>query len=315
MRSAGIDWLKLSLAFMVVGLHSQLFYDVNALIGYLAVNGIFRLAVPIFFVINGFYFYSAIINEKFNPWLKRAFRLYLFWMLIYSPYWISYQGLSISTLYYFMRDVLVGYWHLWYVAGMIGAALILYLIRGVKNKWLFIIPVLCFVIGTVFQYISAHSILKNTVLAPFFQGSLLHRNFLFFAFPFFYAGYVINKNAFHEKISKRLAGNISILGVIALLLEAGANFFQNAKSFNLYFSLPIASIFIFIYCYKLNFRGNSKNIALLSSAIYFVHVLFLNIFKLFLEVSPTYLFVLVSAVSLLISWLLVLINRRFKFIL
>lgn len=49
-RNFSLDILKLFMAFMVVGLHAGFLGDFTSLGEYLSVNGIFRIAVPIFLV-------------------------------------------------------------------------------------------------------------------------------------------------------------------------------------------------------------------------------------------------------------------------
>lgn len=67
-RKISLDILKLLMSFMVVGLHAGFLGDVDLLGEYLTVNGIFRLAVPTFLVINGFYFFLSYlkINNLFG---------------------------------------------------------------------------------------------------------------------------------------------------------------------------------------------------------------------------------------------------------
>ena len=47
MRNLSLDYFKVFLAFCVVCLHGGFFYDINEVIGYLHVNGLFRIAVPL----------------------------------------------------------------------------------------------------------------------------------------------------------------------------------------------------------------------------------------------------------------------------
>lgn len=51
-RNVALDLLKLTMAAMVVGLHAGFLNDFSSLGYYITVNGIFRIAVPVFFVIN-----------------------------------------------------------------------------------------------------------------------------------------------------------------------------------------------------------------------------------------------------------------------
>jgi len=48
-----LDYFKVLLALMVVGLHAEVFGGRESLLGYLLVNGVVRSAVPVYFLING----------------------------------------------------------------------------------------------------------------------------------------------------------------------------------------------------------------------------------------------------------------------
>lgn len=55
-RNLSLDFLKIVLSFFVVGLHCSFLIDVNTDAYFATVRGIFRLAVPIFLIISGYYF-------------------------------------------------------------------------------------------------------------------------------------------------------------------------------------------------------------------------------------------------------------------
>ena len=88
MRNAYLDYLKVGLAVMVVALHAGIFQEQSAYLSYLFVNGCLRLAVPVFFVINGFFFFNVMNrNKSVFAWINRMLILYVVWMLIYSPFY------------------------------------------------------------------------------------------------------------------------------------------------------------------------------------------------------------------------------------
>jgi peptidoglycan/LPS O-acetylase OafA/YrhL len=73
------DSLKLFLAVMVIGLHANLFFDTSPLANQLFVNGISRIAVPTFFIINGYYLSGAMKDTaSFLSWAKRIALAYAF---------------------------------------------------------------------------------------------------------------------------------------------------------------------------------------------------------------------------------------------
>ncbi|MFP7657401.1 acyltransferase family protein [Chryseobacterium proteolyticum] len=108
MRNLSIDILKIVLAFFVVFLHMHLFQDTRPVLGFVLVNGVFRMAVPTFLIITGYYFYYVDNTQKLKKWLIRTFLLYLIWSLVYIPFWKK-EDIFINILF--------GYHHLWYLIG------------------------------------------------------------------------------------------------------------------------------------------------------------------------------------------------------
>ncbi len=53
-RNLYVDVLKLVMAFLIVALHGQMFYEVNDLVYYIFHEGVTRLGVPVFLLISGF---------------------------------------------------------------------------------------------------------------------------------------------------------------------------------------------------------------------------------------------------------------------
>ena len=57
---------------MIVGLHAGFLKDVNEYVSFLTVEGLFRIAVPLFFIING-YFYHLYYERKYIDFFKKLF--------------------------------------------------------------------------------------------------------------------------------------------------------------------------------------------------------------------------------------------------
>jgi len=316
-RNIALDTLKLSMALMVVGLHTGFLYDFTFIGGYLTVNGLFRIAVPIFLIISGFYFFSIALKNNQIIWLKRVLILYVFWMTCYSYFWFSLPDLSFIEIAKLLHKILIGYHHLWYISGMIGAAIILLLLRQYSSFLLFSSVVLTFIIGVIIQYSGNYHLFQGSVLDELFNHVWFHRNWLFFSYPFFTIGYLINKHSLHERVSLKLAGALSVLGILALFGESYVNYYQQDRyeGFDNFFSLVLVCPAIFILFMKLSVTGYNKNIALYSSSIYFIHVLLLNIFRKFTNLTNTELTITVIVFSVLASFFIIKINNRLKFIL
>lgn len=88
MRNISIDLLKVLLSFFVMFIHLKLLNTYQPEISYFLVNGIFRVAVPTFLVINGYFLFPVIGTEKFRTQIKKLLILYVAWMIIYAKFWL-----------------------------------------------------------------------------------------------------------------------------------------------------------------------------------------------------------------------------------
>ena len=79
-RNISIDLLKLALAVCVVFLHTHIFYDYSSLLEHSLVQGLFRIAVPVFLVITGYYFLYIDNFNKFKKWLKFNFQIVFYFV-------------------------------------------------------------------------------------------------------------------------------------------------------------------------------------------------------------------------------------------
>lgn len=153
MRNVSLDLLKLLMAIMVVALHANFLQEYSLLGSYLLVNGLFRVAVPIFLIINGFYFFNVLIQGAQSTWLKKVFILYAIWMMFYSCFWFSIPEFSFSGIFKLVKDIVIGYWHLWYVSGMLVAAIIVMLLKHRSTTFLTVAILLTFTLGVAIQYL------------------------------------------------------------------------------------------------------------------------------------------------------------------
>ncbi len=98
-RNLTIDVLKIVLAFFVVFLHMNFLKETLPTLSYVFVNGLFRIAVPIFLVITGFYFFHIDDFKKLKKWLFRTFILYAIWMLLYISYWKDSDQIFLTIIF------------------------------------------------------------------------------------------------------------------------------------------------------------------------------------------------------------------------
>ncbi|PQO40835.1 acyltransferase family protein [Blastopirellula marina] len=311
-RQASLDILKLSMALMVVGLHGHFLADVSTVTSYLLIQGIFRIAVPTFLLINGFYLYSTLEANRLGVWLKRMITLYLCWTLFYAYTWWPSDPSTLESIYLITRTLIIGYFHLWYISGLIGAGVLMYLVHKWSTRSLIVLLMATFIGGVAIQYIGSYHLLGDSLIDNLFNRFVAHRNFLFLSFPFLCLGYLIRKHSLHEKITSRQS--LALLGISTLFLLA--------ESFaNYYFVGPKVSfdnlIFIFLVCPALflftirqNVAIDGKSLAAYSAAIYFIHPCIIRFLEHTFSLNDTPLTIATVLISIPAAWLIIQANRK-----
>ena len=146
------DVLKYILSIMIVATHSSLFE------GY--ITPLVRLAVPAFFMISGYFFFSKInrCTDKAQQiaYLKKSVKhnlqLYLFWFIVLLPLTLYIRGYHTmgfaDGLLHLVRDFLFGstFQSSWYITALItGFTLVLFLSRKLPQWALVVIGVVMYI--------------------------------------------------------------------------------------------------------------------------------------------------------------------------
>ncbi|MCK0923742.1 acyltransferase family protein [Acinetobacter pittii] len=313
MRNLSIDYLKVLLAFLVVLLHLNILGEHSPELGYVLVNGLFRLAVPLFLIITGYYFLSVNNIDKFKNWFFRVFLLYAIWMIFYSPFWFKISNLSGIFINAFM-----GYFVLWYLVGVIFAGTLLYAMRNLKTNVLLAFALCLYIIGYAIQQIG------NLHLFSGFVDKILNwhpisRNFIFDCFPFLTLGFLIKKLNIDLIFKPSL--KLVLFSILLVIIESRLNylFISKEESLDHIIAMIFAAPMIFIYVKNLKIMGENKNLALFSTAIFLIHPFFMLLYSfmsahgILLIQIPKELFVII--LSIVAGIVLLLINKRFKYIL
>jgi hypothetical protein len=292
---------------MVVGIHAGLPVESQEAVSYLFRNGLFRIAVPIFFIINGFYLTGALASRpSMLIWSRRMLGMYAFWMLLYLPFYFPEQ----YTLKAFISLVVAfvfGYFHLWYIISLLMAGWLLYLLRNISPRLLLTAAVALFLIGTAVQYYAAY----REVRIPIW----IYRGPLLLAFPMVVVGYLLRQVAlarFQVAAWMALAG-----GCALLLLESWLSYgaLDGRARMDLMLGLIILCPAVFVLTVSRQGGLNSDHPAKLSSAIYFCHPLFIWISRKYFGTGwgPS-TSVVTLVLCLLAYYPLYLLSKRYRFI-
>lgn len=303
-RNLSLDVLKIILAIFVVFLHMNFLRETQPALSFILVNGLFRIAVPVFLVITGFYFFHIDNEKKLKKWLFRTILLYAIWMLIYVYHWKDDDQILLTLIF--------GYHHLWYLIGTFFSGFFLYLLRNQNSRLMVSLAVGLFIVGYFVQISGNLHFLegeKDSVLNKYF----MYRNFLFVCFPFLAIGFLINKHEISlSKIKNPLVLLIFSLGCI---LAESFLYYKNVsrESTDILFSLIFISPIVFLYSQKIYIKTTSKILANLSIAIYVVHPLIMK--SDFYKEMESFKILIFLLILFPISLALVFLNKKLKYLL
>lgn len=216
-RSLSIDLLKLSLAVCVVFIHVNPAGDLAGPWANLTGNGLYRLAVPAFFLLGGYHFAPAALAGRGRAYMVRMLGLYALWMALYLPFWID-----LIAPERWLRNLLMlafGWWHLWYLIATALAAGLTALMARLSTRSLLGLALGLGLIGIAMVYGLALGLYRSDWLFPG-PAYWLHRNAAFLGLPFFLAGFLIRREGWQDHLPKGLLLLILALGLPLLLAEA-----------------------------------------------------------------------------------------------
>lgn len=326
-RSASLDYLKLTFAVCVVALHCDLIRDTSQIYGDILVNGIFRIAVPFFFVINGYFLPSNEDSRK--AWLLRVSSLYAAWTIIYAPFWIgdySSNAFSISSLAKFVKLIAFGYHHLWYIAGMIVGGSIIFISSKFQQKKVSVAAGAIFLIGVAIQYLGSYQLVSGR-LGELFSFNWVHRNALFTAFPYMWAGFLLRRNSnlpdrgqqAPSVFSRRMLWLCATVATLLVIIESTINSFAgaNTKGFDNLISIGPAAILIFALAASSSMKlKHAKSVATISTAVYLIHPIPLHLTRAYAGTSSSIeLFMATLTLTLLLCAPTIALAKRFRWLL
>ncbi len=256
-KNQGIEQFRVILAMMVVAIHClplhRLWPDGDILI----TLTLFRIAVPFFFMISGYYVFSDLATQNSYParqrvwhFIKKQLQGYLIGTLLFLPLaWYSGMlGLNMP-LGTFIQTLLVNgiLYHLWYFPAIItGSLLVMGLLTRLSFKQVFFIAVGLYVVGLGGD--SWSGLAEHTPITPLysliFQLLAGTRNGIFFAPLFLLLGVLARR--FAQKPASPHRYSYLMISLICLLLESYLlHHFTTPKHDSMYVFLPFVLLFFF----------------------------------------------------------------------
>jgi surface polysaccharide O-acyltransferase-like enzyme len=311
-RNKTLDYLKLCLAAMVVGIHGTVALDLDPALSHVLVDYVFRIGVPIFFMINGFYA-AHIVGDarRLAKWGLRIAQLFAFWTLVYAPYFLK----GVVDHKSFMYVLFIGFFHLWYLPATLAAGGAFHLLRRASDRQVLALMAVAYGLGLFFQYAGNYHVFRGTQYDRVLQYFPIYRNFLCVGIPFFGMGLFIARKNLAAAIP-RLWVNWALFGGIGLMTaEYMINqHFRVREGLDILFALPVLAPAVLLKALQSHAMTASSEASDISGLIYFLHPLILKQLESHGSHGRSFNVLMVLFVVILFTPVLVKINhylRRF----
>ena len=285
-RADNIDILKAICAFLIVCIHVPFPGKVGAYFTTLT-----RVAVPVFFMITGYFYLDTVERHKEKRQIKKILYLVIEANMLFFIWNIALNVLRKENIVAYIRSIYTGKnileflalnesllaGHLWYLGAILYVLVIVLLMDrfNCKKVLYYLTPVLL-IADLVF---GKYSLLIFHREFPY----ILVRNFLCVGIPYFCIGNLIREKRSSEKWNKKVLRALIVVFAITSLTERFAlvNAGLNATRDH-YLSTTFLAICLFVYTLKSNW--NNKGLAVIgrkySTWLYIMHPIFITVFSM-----------------------------------
>lgn len=309
MKKINLDIARFIAALMIVAIHMYPFTCISELVDYNLTRILFRVGVPFFLLITGYFMIAKSLDNKeyIRKYTTKILIMYFISIIIYIPINIYSGYFHNFNIISFIKNIIINgtMYHLWYFPALImGIWVTYFLTKYIKNRYvqmgIFIILYVIGLFGDNYYGLIKNISIINSFYAVIFNVFNYTRNGLFFTPIFIYMGYLFNK------ASKKWSFTINILGLllslIFMLIEGNILYHYGIpRHSSMYVFLLPVSYFIFSILTGSTSSSN-KMIRDISTLIYILHPLFIVGSRILVKI--THLSILTNS---LISYVIVLI--------
>ena len=284
-KKINLDVARLSASFMIVAIHVYPFSSFNSNLDYMITRVLFRIAVPLFLMITGYYILAKSIKDIYilKNYTKKILKLYLISIVIFLPINFYNHYFTNNNIFIILKDILINgtFYHLWYFPSLImGIWLSYFLIKKMNEKIVPIILILLFIIGlfgdNYYGLISNISIFK-TVYQAIFSVFDYTRNGLFYTPIFIYFGYKLKMKKCDLSFKKNIV--YILISTILMLIEGVLLYtFKIPRHSSMYIFLLPLSYYLF-NLFIVNYNGENKSVRKYATWLYILHPIFIIIVR------------------------------------
>lgn len=278
-RIHSLDYLKLLMAILVVFGHARWMQNNLSPAIFMLGNGLMRVIVPSFCIISGYFFFRAVEKGAGRVWLWRVTAFYGFFKLVYLPFWMG----DVHGVTSLIKTLVLGYYHLWFMAGIIFAAFAILMLRKLMRRLspaaeipvLVALAALCGVMGVVMQDLNLSGAVEI--------GQRKYQNGLFICFPFVVMGYLIARQIANRGMSWLPSNRALLIGTgFGFALLAGEAWLVQANwGQHIMLDIPatayVAAPMLFLLMLRTTMPAPPVRLDPISAMIYFMHVMVLEL--------------------------------------
>ena len=316
-RNETMDIFRVTCAFLVIIGHTRPFMNINNNLDFFLTNVLARIAVPFFFIVSGYFFYSnmKINNNYYKGYIKKIIISYVPWQVIYIVLDLIRNRNYINTRYIYesIKYSIFGGTesYLWFFSALIFSTLFIsFFIKKNRFKELIIISIFLLILGLLGNsyYFIARGTSFQYLINLYNHIFSCTRNGVTMAVPYMVMGILLNK---YKKTQERKNYYILALPIIlvAMTLETLilANIFKY-QIYDFYISQFLFAPIIFLMVNNINIKlkFNSKFLRDFSLNLYYSHVIIIMLFRA-LKITYSSLIIkaiFITIISVIISYLL-----------
>ena len=278
--------MKAICAFLIVCIHVPFPGKIGAYFTTLT-----RVAVPVFFMITGYFYSDTVARHKEKRQIKKILYLVVEANVLFFIWNIALDILRRDSIITYIRSIFTGKniieflalnesplaGHLWYLGAILYVLVIVFLMDKFNCRKIlcYLTPVLL-IVDLVF---GKYSLLIFHREFPY----ILVRNFLCVGIPYFCIGNFIREKQCSEKWNKKVLQTLILVFAVTSLVE---RFILMNASLNAtrdhYISTTFLSICLFVYTLKSNWHN--KGLAMIgrkySTWLYIIHPIFITVFSI-----------------------------------
>lgn len=303
----GIDFGKFCGAVLVIATHTKPFYDIS-IINYLSLC-VFQVAVPFFFIVSSFLFWSK--SHNLPHFVSRILIMYTLWFLLELPIFLHhyYNGEEI-----FFSKLIIDlffnntFYASWFLSALIESIILIYILNYFPKYISISICIICYtmaVFDSMYYGLLPH---KMKVLFDSLFFSIHPSHSFIVALPLCFIGKII---AERKSIYKNTNNIFTILFLCFIFLLEIVLVHDYRRSVTCFFSLiPISiSLVVTSLNMKINFLSPNMSVKLrsLSIILFLSHLVVKEVFNLSFG-AP--IFVIVLLISLCLGGLIIRLSNK-----